>query len=81
MAKCDFCERESDKQTYKCFGCEKSLCEIHAVYHTLYTGSLVYLCMDCHSLFLWTNLEALKIISDANRNAGELMSAWKESRR
>lgn len=79
MIKCDFCECESSEQTYKCFGCEKSLCAIHTIYHTLYTGNPVYLCVDCHSSFLWTNLEALKMIFDAHRRADELMSVWKAS--
>ncbi len=80
---CDFCDHKSNWQMYKCFGCGKDLCTMHTIYDSLYLDNetRVYLCVDCHASFAWTNLEASKIISEAHTKVDELMSAWKASRR
>ncbi len=80
---CDFCEYKSNWQMYKCFGCGKDLCVAHTIYDSLYIdhGAMVYLCVDCHASFAWTNLEASRMLSEAHEKADALMSAWKVSRR
>ena len=82
VIKCDFCDHKSNWQMYKCFGCGKDLCIAHTIYDSLYLdyGSIVYLCVDCHSSFSWLNLEAKEIISDAQKRADAIMSTWKASR-
>ena len=80
---CNFCDHKSNWQMYKCFGCGKDLCVAHTIYDSLHLDheAAVYLCVDCHSSFAWTNLETSRIISEAHEKADALMSAWKASRR
>ena len=79
---CDFCDYKSSGQMHKCFGCGKDLCVAHTIYDNLYLDheASVYLCVDCHASFAWTNLEASQIISGAHEKADALISAWKASR-
>ncbi len=82
VIQCDFCDYKSSGQMHKCFGCGKDLCAMHTIYDNLYLDheAAVYLCVDCHASFAWTNLEASQIISGAHEKADALMAAWKLSR-
>jgi hypothetical protein len=67
---------------YKCYGCGRDLCGIHAVYQELLLTHLVdcnYLCKECDVSFVPARNEVSVVMAEAYRKREEIINAWKTS--